>query len=384
MLNISNNAIEERIKLKDFKSFKLLKKNSIQRLPLYLTIFILSVFTVSMFLPWTQNIQSKGYVTTKLPSQKPQAIQSVIAGKIEKWYVIEGDLVQAGDTIVFLSEIKNDYFDPNLVAQTATQMKAKSQSIEQYKSKVQALETQYEALQAMKKLKIEQTDNKIIQAKNKIQIDSIDLKAYRINLELAQNQWQRTKDLYEKDLKTLTDVQDKEVKWQEMQAKTMAQENKWLNQKNELLNLRIELAAIDNEYADKLAKSKSDKYSAVSNKLEAVAQTSKLENKLSNYETRQTMYYVTASQAGYITKTIKKGIGEIIKEGTDIVTIMPSDYELAIEMYVKPQDVPLLDINNTVKIRFDGWPAMVISGWPEASTGIFSGKVLAIDRIIDY
>ena len=231
MLNISNNAIEERIKLKDFKSFKLLKKNSIQRLPLYLTIFILSVFTVSMFLPWTQNIQSKGYVTTKLPSQKPQAIQSVIAGKIEKWYVIEGDLVQAGDTIVFLSEIKNDYFDPNLVAQTATQMKAKSQSIEQYKSKVQALETQYEALQAMKKLKIEQTDNKIIQAKNKIQIDSIDLKAYRINLELAQNQWQRTKDLYEKDLKTLTDVQDKEVKWQQMKAKTMAQENKWLNQK---------------------------------------------------------------------------------------------------------------------------------------------------------
>ncbi|MGB1205088.1 MAG: HlyD family secretion protein [Chitinophagales bacterium] len=382
MLNISNNTIEERLKLKEFKSFKLLKKNRIEHLPLYLAIFILLAFIASLFLPWTQNIQSKGYVTTKLPSQKPQAIQSVIAGKIEEWFVIEGDFVEAGDTIVFLSEIKNDYFDPNLVAQTTTQMKAKSQSIEQYKSKVAALETQYEALQAMKKLKIEQTKNKIIQTKNKIKIDSIDLQAYRTNSKFAQNQWQRTKELYEKNLKTLTDVQDKEAKWQQMKAKTMAQENKWLNQKNELLNLRIELAAIDNEYADKLAKSKSDKYSAVSNKLEAVAQTSKLENQLSNYETRQKMYYVTASQAGYITKTIKKGIGEIIKEGTDIVTIMPSEYELAVEMYVKPQDVPLLNIGNTVKLRFDGWPAMVISGWPEASTGVFSGKVMAIDRII--
>ncbi len=281
-----------------------------------------------------------------------------------------------------MSEVKNDYFDPNLVAQTATQMEAKSQSIEQYKSKVQALETQYEALQEMKKLKIEQTKNKIIQTKNKINIDSIDLLAFRTNLKLAQNQWQRTKELYEKDLKTLTDVQDKEAKWQQMKAKTMAQENKWLNQKNQLLNLEIELAAIENEYADKLAKSKSDKYSAVSSKLEAVAQTSKLENQLSNYQTRQKMYYVTAPQAGYITKTLKKGIGEILKEGTDIVTIMPSDYELAIEMYVKPQDIPLLNIDNTVKLRFDGWPAMIISGWPEASTGIFSGKIMAIDRII--
>ena len=70
MLNISNNTIEERIKLKDFKAFRLLKKNRIQRLPLYLTLFMLLVFTASMFLPWTQNIQSKGYVTTKLPSQK--------------------------------------------------------------------------------------------------------------------------------------------------------------------------------------------------------------------------------------------------------------------------------------------------------------------------
>jgi multidrug efflux pump subunit AcrA (membrane-fusion protein) len=64
---------------------------------------------ITLFLPWTQNISGKGAVTTLKPNQRPQSIQSVISGRIEKWYVKEGDFVKA--TPSFLSEIKEDYMD---------------------------------------------------------------------------------------------------------------------------------------------------------------------------------------------------------------------------------------------------------------------------------
>ena len=142
------------------------------------------------------------------------------------------------------------------------------------------------------------------------------------------------------------------------------------------------MLGIEKEYADKLAKSESEQQSAVSSKLQSVAETSKLRNQLSNYNLRQSLYFITAPQSGYITKAIKKGIGETIKEGTDIATIMPADYDLAIEIYIKPQDLPLLSIGNVARLRLDGWPAIVISGWPESSTGIFAGQIVAIDQFI--
>ena len=69
---------------------------------------------LGMFLPWTQNIRSKGYVTTLSPQDRPQAVQSLIGGRIDQWYVQEGQLVAVGDTIMKISESKQDYLDPDI------------------------------------------------------------------------------------------------------------------------------------------------------------------------------------------------------------------------------------------------------------------------------
>ena len=125
MLNISENNIQSAIQLSDFDSYKLLKKSRIKRLSLWLIFGLLLIILICLFLPWTQNISAKGYVTTRSPEQRPQAIQSVIAGRLENWFVQEGDFVKKGDTIVFISEIKSDYFDPDLLARTSEQIAAK-------------------------------------------------------------------------------------------------------------------------------------------------------------------------------------------------------------------------------------------------------------------
>lgn len=382
MLNISENSISNFIDLNDFESSKQLRKTRIQRLTLWLVILLLLVLAICLFLPWMQNIDSKGYVTTRMPQQRPQAIQTVIAGRLENWFVQEGDFVNKGDTIANISETKSEYFDPELLARTTEQIEAKQQSINSYDQKVIALKNQYSALEEGLILKQAQIDNKIIQAYNKISIDSIDLAAYQNNMNIAENQLQRTKELFDQGLKTLTELQEKEYKVQAANAKLNVQKNKLLNQQNALSNLNIELNAIKKEYTNKLAKSQSEQQSAISLKLESMAATSKLKNQYSNYNQRQKFYFITAPQAGYITKTLKKGIGETLKEGAAIVTIMPAAYDLAVELYMKPQDIPLIEVGNTVQLRFDGWPAIVVSGWPEASSGVFKGNIVAIDKFI--
>jgi multidrug efflux pump subunit AcrA (membrane-fusion protein) len=61
---------------------------------------ILLFLIVFLFLPWTQNISATGNVTTLYQDQRPQQMNSIIAGRIVKWFVREGDFVKKGDTIV--------------------------------------------------------------------------------------------------------------------------------------------------------------------------------------------------------------------------------------------------------------------------------------------
>ena len=123
---------------------------------------------IVLFLPWTQNITGQGLVTTLKPNQRPQTIQSQIPGRIEEWFVQEGDYVKKGDTILRISEVKSEYFDAKLVERTNDQIQAKTSSVGAYESKVDALNRQISALSNEQKLKLEQTKNKLMQAHLKV------------------------------------------------------------------------------------------------------------------------------------------------------------------------------------------------------------------------
>ncbi len=55
---------------------------------------------------------------------------------------------------------------------------------------------------------------------------------------------------------------------------------------------------------------------------------------------------------------------------------------MAVELYISPMDLPLIDIGQEVRFLFDGWPAFVFSGWPDMSFGTYAGTVTAIERNI--
>lgn len=382
MLNITRNSLHEKVDLTQYESGKKVFNERNQK---YFNRFLIAfgvILIIILFLPWTQTVAGKGYVTTLTPAQRPQTIQSPIPGRIEKWYIKEGDLVEKGDTILHISEIKNEYFDPKLVDRTGDQINAKASSQKSYENKIQFLNNQIGSLRQERKLKLDQAQNKLQQSELKFRSDSIDLEAAKTKLDIAQSQFERTRTLNEEGLKSTTDLENYRLKLQEAQAKKVAQENKVLAAKNEIINSQIELNRVDAEYSEKISKAQSDRSSAESGLYQTKADISKLETSYANYDKRRGLYYIVAPQAGYINKAIKAGIGESFKEAEPLVSIMPSNYELAVETYVDPIDMPLLHVGEEVRVQFDGWPAIVFSGWPNSSYGTYGARIVAIENYI--
>ncbi|NBC09139.1 MAG: HlyD family efflux transporter periplasmic adaptor subunit [Bacteroidetes bacterium] len=382
MLNISKNTVNQEVEFSRFNSFKQTVLSNANRMFIRWLLYTLLVVLIFLFLPWTQNIQSEGEVTTLQPGQRPQTIQSTIPGRIEKWYVQEGEKVQKGDTIVYLSEIKSDYFDPDIVPRTRQQVAAKEGAMQAYEGKIDALQGLIQAMRSELEFKQQQLANKIRQKELKLASAEADFIQAAVQDSIAERQYQRSQQLFEGGIYSRTQVEDKQNKLQETSAKLISASNKVREAENELEIAKIDLNTVLYEYTQKIAKAESDKFSTRSALLDADASANKLRIKADNYSRRSSFYYIVAPQDCYITKAIKPGLGETVKEGDGIVTIMPSDYELAVELFVKPMDLPLIKTGQEVRFIFDGWPAFIFSGWPGQSFGTYKGRIVAIDNMI--
>jgi len=340
---------------------------------------ILLSLSVLLFLPWTQNIRARGSVTTLRQEQRPQEIPTVIPGRVVKWFVKEGDRVGVGDTILQLAEVKDDYFDPQLLQRTREQLEAKASSVESYQGKADAARSQLDALRLAMDLKMKDFDNKIGQQLLKIRSDSMDLLAANNDLAIKTEQFRRQRVLSDSGLVSLTQLEQRNQAFQESSAKRVSAEIKFRNARQEYLRLQLERNAELQGYLEKISKTDGERFQALSQVQTGSGEVAKLRNQYANYSIRSGLYTITAPQTGQVVKARKAGIGEILKEGDVISEIVPTDIDYAIEMFVRPVDLPLLSIGQKVRLLFDGFPAVVFSGWPQASYGTFGGLVSAIE-----
>jgi multidrug efflux pump subunit AcrA (membrane-fusion protein) len=206
-------------KMKTLKAYTTIYRYNTPSKIKYWSIGLLIVVTVILFLPWTQSIRAKGSVTTLRLEQRPQELNSILPGKIVKWYVKEGDFVQKGDTILQIAEIKDDYLDPQLINRTGEQMVAKQQSIDYYKNKVAATQNQLGALDNNRSLKQSQLINKIQQLKLKLQSDSVENIAAANDVKIATLQFKRQQLMYDSGLVSLTQLEQRNQVYQNALAK---------------------------------------------------------------------------------------------------------------------------------------------------------------------
>ncbi len=382
MLNLSNNVVPESVKESSNAYIQELVSTpkSTHVLKRWLLGFFV-IFIIILFLPWQQNINGKGTLTALSPSERPQSIQNVIAGRIEKWNIAEGQLVKKGDTLVILSELKDEYFDPQLPLRLDEQLQAKKEALDSYEAKADALQKQIDALSQNWALSLEKARNKVKQNRAKVNADSADIQAEKLQVKIAQDRLDRGLTQEKQGILSLNEIETRRLKVQETQNKLISVQNKLAISKQELINSQIELNAINAEYAEKIAKARSDRSSALASISDGQSEISKIVNKQASVDIRRDMYVVRAPQEGYVVKALKAGIGETLKETESICTLQPINPSLAVELYVNAMDVPLIQQGRVARLEFEGWPAIQFSGWPSVSVGTFAGKVKVIDMI---
>ena len=367
MLNLSKNSVNTLTKKEDLETLKVLQTPKASKLLAKWVVGILVLLFLIMFLPWQQNIRGNGMITALNPKNRPQNIETIIAGRIEDWRISEGQYVTKGDTIMIISEVKEKFFDPEQLNRLANQVEAKSSSIAAKYRTVVALENQIQAQRDVLKFKLNQYNNKIRQFEFKVLNDSI-------NYEIAKGQFSRFNVLYDSGNISLN-------KFQEYELKLIETETKYLNTRNDLAIAVVELSTVEAETMEKISKAESELEKIKSELYDAEGSLEKLKVEYQNLSIRNEQYTIVAPQDGYVVKALQAGIGETIKEGEPVVTVMPERPDKAVELYVKAMDVPLLEPGREVRLEFDGWPALQFAGWPNVAVGTFGGRIEVIDYV---
>ena len=328
-----------------------------------------AALVIILFLPWQQNVQGNGTVSALSPQDRPQSLPSRIDGRIERWLVPEGTFVTAGTPIVEISEVKDEYLDPQVVERTREQMNAKVQANRDKSGKVGAYANQIAALEQSLDFKRRQTRNKVLQY-------AAALEQAVLDDSLARDQYRRKDALYSSPLglTSLNDLQAARLKAQSASAKLV-------EKRNELANAQVDLEGIETEYREKIEKARGERFSTMADIQEGNSEVSKLRNKVASLEVRRGYYRITAPQDGYVVRAMKQGVGEMVKSGDALVTLQPRTARRAVELFIRPMDVPLLRTSRKVRLIFDGWPALQFSGWPSVSVGTFGGEVAVIDQV---
>jgi multidrug resistance efflux pump len=381
MLDIGAHKLEADEMKERFYSLELLHQKNTGRALAYWLWGIFLVALLSMFLPWQQYVTGEGRVTALSPADRPQVVPSTIAGQIQKWYVQEGQRVKKGDTLLTISEVKDKYFDPQTVERLRDQVTAKRGEIQAKQDKILAYQAQITQLRQSQILKLEQARNKIIQSRLKVVSDSADNEAAKVQFQIATRQFEGSTSLYKQGLISLVQYETRRRNLQEGSAKLQSAQNKLDATRNELINAQIEVSAIRAEYLEKIAKAESDLSATFGELNESKAALAKIQNETSSTEIRFQFYTIRAPQDGFVVRALKQGIGEQVKEQDALVIISPTDPGMAVELYVKANDVPLITPGRKVRLQFDGWPVLQFAGWPSISVGTFGGVVKVVDYV---
>lgn len=331
---------------------------------------VLAMIAALFVTPWQQNVTGGGRLIAYAPLERQQSIEAPIKGRVMKWYVQEGDHVDAGDPIVDLADN-----DPELLDRlkrerdsVVRQIDAATLSIAVAEAKIDSLDTVRTAAVAGAGLKRQIAEDKRDAA----------LRAYDAAvaaLGTAKVNEKRQRKLHEGGLVSTRTLELAELKVQTTSAGVDRAKSKLQAAKREVKAMGADRTKTDADSLAKVEDGRSSLQKAKSDKAKAEGALAKIDTRLS----RQQRMQVTAPRAGTVFRLVAKEGGEVVKQGDALAVLVPDTVSRAVELWVDGNDAPLITEGRHVRIQFEGWPAVQFVGWPSVAVGTFGGTVAFVD-----
>lgn len=341
-----------------------------RKLAIALGVLIVIVPFLLAFTPWQQNVQGTGRVTVVEPELRIRQIPAPITGRISKTYIQEGSVVKAGDLLIEMEDQDSSFFERlqlarNLAAKAVTAAKDELLQIDE---ELIQLEEKRDAEIAEAEFKQKSAFEKVNEAREKV-------KGAEAKLEQKELDYTRKEDGYNSGVISQLDFEEAVRDRRNAKAELAAAKANVENMVNEEQGAVEGIAKVRSDNLAKIANvmAKREKAKQVLVKAEQDFQDS--EAKVS----RQATQTVKAPVDGRILSIDGAASQDLISKNDPLITFVPSGGTMAVEMYMRGIDAPLISPGRNARLVFEGWPAVQFAGWPSVAVGTFGGVVSFVE-----
>ncbi len=341
-----------------------------RKLAVVLCVLCLTLPPLLLFVPWQQNVPASGSVTAMDPLDRVQTIPVPVDGRLVNLRVAEGQFVEQGE---LLAEIVDQ--DANFALRLGQQLELAGDAVQAARDQVQSYDRQLLNLRQAKEHTLEAARFDLKVADDKVE----SAERERDGLEAEWNQKaadaRRKQELYDEDLASKLDLELAQAAATSARAKLDAAIAKVSQEGNNQSSEKTQISRIDsNLEADidstiSLRDASREKLTTAESKLRDAA------TKLARQDNRE----VRAPRDGYVMRVHAAGSADLLSQGEPLIELVPEADQLAVELFVRGMDAPLVSAGRKVRLQFDGWPAVQFAGWPSVAVGTFGGVVQLVD-----
>ena len=321
-----------------------------------LAIGVLLVVAAVFVMPWQQSVRGTGRVIAFNPLDRRVNIEAPVEGRVKRMYVVENQLVRRGDPI---AEIQDN--DPNLLANLRLQHDA---AVARRAAAAQRIEDLQQQVASQELAKVQAIDA----AKQRVSAEEFVYETNRIN-EARMSQLVETGDVSQRNY----------------ELSKLALDSSRAN----LAAAKAVLERTGREYDATVSGINASRRSAEGDVASADRDMAIVDTQLG----KTAQQAVVAPRDG-IVLSVSATEGAYLKPGSSICVVIPDTDARFVEAWVDGMDMPLLAPRekladgttvpgSSVRLQFEGWPAVQFVGWPSVAVGTFGGEVISVDATDD-
>lgn len=343
---------------------------AMRKLALVLLVLFVVLPPALLFAPWRQNVQAQGRVTALDPLDRTQIIPAPVTGRLVELNVQEGVHVEKGDLLARMSDQ-----DPQYALRLEQQLQLANDKLQAARDTVAFYEQQRQFLESAREEAISSARFAYNVAVEHVRVTERELEGHEADYEQKRADFGRKKKLWERGVVSELEFQIAEAEFLGATAKVEAAKSKVEQARNSELAKQADMNQIASDQQAKIESIKSSREDARSKAALAEKELNEATTKLE----RQKTQVVNAPRSGTVLRVYAASTADFMSQGMPLIELIPDTDELAVELWVRGIDAPLISPGREVRLQFEGWPAVQFAGWPSVAVGTFGGEVLFVD-----
>lgn len=329
--------------------------------------------------PWWQSVPGSGKVIVYSPMERAQTVEAQISGRLERWYVSEGQAVVKGQRLARLSDLDSKFLDPLQLQRTREMVAAYESKREFTRLRLSTLDSQARALRGARGAALPAANQRVAQSRQRRKQADTQRELSRQNVRTDRMQYDRLKLLEGKGLRSRRDYELAEQALVRSQTELERSELGVNLAQRDIAVAELEVERLEAGFENDLARVEENWLKTQESLAEVEAELAKLRIEASAVQQRRLQRWVVAPRAGRVVRMLVVGEAQTVKAGDALCTVMPEVKDPAVEMYISDFDAPLVHQGQRVRLMFDGFPAIPFTAFPWAAVGTFAGKVQVVD-----